>query len=186
MEKIPQMAKDLEDFSLLRKVEGVDLFAKEAHFHLSCRQKFWGRHHTWKGYHKSNDEVSVVHQKQTEQVYNLAFQALKGVVHQTIILGKEVITLGMLRCWYTNELERLGKPNPNYRAENLKERLQKDPDFSEALSFCKVENRGKNCLPFWLVYSTEINVDDAIASSYRLARKDQLEEVALYLRSVIK
>ena len=129
------MAKDLKDFSLLRKVEDVDFFAKEAHFHYLCRKKFYSRHQIWQGYHKSNDEGSVAHQKQIEQVYNLAFQTLKCVIQQAIILGKDIMTLVMLKCWYINELERLGMPNPNYRTESLKERLQRDPDLSQKLSF---------------------------------------------------
>ena len=43
----------------------------------------------------------------------------------------------------------------------------------------------KGSLSFWLVYSSELSVRDAIASSYRLASKDQFSEVALFLRKVI-
>ena len=52
------MARDLQNngySGLLRKVAGVDLFAAEAHFHRPCYSKFYSKHQTWKGYHRSSN-----------------------------------------------------------------------------------------------------------------------------------
>ena len=91
------------------------------------------KHQTWEGYHKSNKEDFVANQSEIEAVYNVAYLSLKHLINQTIVLDQEVKTLAMFRRWYINELERFGRPNPNYRSENLKKRLEKDPELAKKL-----------------------------------------------------
>ena len=52
--------------------------------------------------------------------------------------------------------------------------------------FCKVYSGDKGCLLFYLVYSSNITVAEAIACAYTLASVDKISDIALMLRSAIR
>ena len=65
-------------------------------------------------------------------------------------------------------------------------RLQSHPDISPQIVFCKVYSGDKGCLSFYLVYSSNITVAEAIACAYTLASVDKISDIALMLRSAIQ
>ena len=183
------MARDLLDLpdseysSLLRKVAGVDLPAAEAHYHDICLHKFYSKHQSIKGYHQSKEEERVLDQNHTFTIHNQAYNIIKDVIKQRILVNLEVLPLTLLRDQYIGELEKLGKVDSTYRSEKLLKNLRKDDEISQQLSFSKVDSKG--CISFWLIFSSKLSVSEAVSSAYHLASKDKLKDAASQLRDII-
>ena len=43
----------------------------------------------------------------------------------------------------------------------------------------------KDCIPFWLVFSSDMSVSKTVAASYLAASEDKLKEVASFIREVV-
>ena len=93
--------------------------------------------------------------------------------------------LSSLRLLYVQELEKNGFPNPEYRTENLKARLD-NHEICELITIANVNRGDKGCITYNLVYSAAMFVAEALAYAYNLGSKDKYEDVALLLRSSIK
>ena len=133
------VAADAGYSSLLRKVAGVDLFAAEAHYHQVCYQGFYSKHQSViKEYHQSKQEEEIAKQDQITATHKQAYNAVKEVIKQRILVDLEVLPLTLLRDRYIHELEQLGEVDPTYRSENLHKNLIKDGEISAQLSFSKV------------------------------------------------
>ena len=126
---IERLAKEMQNEDLLRKVQNVDLFAAEAHFHQSCLNKFYSDYQLWKGYHRSNDDEAVQTQKQLELLYNSAYDNIKKLVLEKVLIKHQVLSMSVLRQMYVDELIQCGVNNPKNNAEKLKRRLQKDSNL---------------------------------------------------------
>ena len=64
--------------------------------------------------------------------------------------------------------------------------LQSHSDISSQIVFCKVYSGDKGFLSFYLVYSSNMTVVEAIACAYKLASVDKISDIALILRSAIQ
>ena len=84
---------------------------------------------------------------------------------------------------YIEELKRNGYDNSNYRSEKLLKRLQNDP-ILDVISFMKIDHEA-GTISFWLVYSSDITVCEALARAYTLGSGDKYQDVALLLRNII-
>ena len=82
-------------------------------------------------------------------------------------------------------MEKNGFPNPDYRSEKLKARLE-NHDIHESIAFTKVSTGDKGCITYNLVHSASISVADAVTYAYKLGSKDKYEDVALLLHSIIQ
>ena len=183
--QIEPMARDLQNDgcgALYRKVVGKDLFASAAHFHRPCLTSFYSKHQTWSGYHRSSNKAENVDSKLVV-AHSKAYEAVKTFIQEEIILNKKVKSLTILRDHYIKELEGQSYPNPNFRSEKLKQKIERDEEISKSLSFSKVEWRG--CVSFWLIFSSEITAAQAAAASYMAASEDKLKDTATFLRDVI-
>ena len=84
---------------------------------------------------------------------------------------------------YVNSLSNTDFANPYYRSEKLKKKLQNDQEINRLISFVKVQVP-RTALN--LVYSTSIELGEAIGKAYQLAQRDMLKLVALDLADCIK
>lgn len=100
-----------------------------------------------------------------------------------VIVHGEVVQLADLRLLYIQELERNGFPNPDYRSNSLKARIEKH-EIRELINFTKTQG-DKGCIEYILEYSANIALSDAVARAYRLGSEDELKDVALLLRNLI-
>jgi hypothetical protein len=90
-------------------------------------------------------------------------------VQTHVIQQNEVLLLSSLRLLYIEELKRNGyeSENEKYRSEKLLKRLQNDP-IKDHISFMKVYHAKFDAILFWLVYSSNISIIDALARAYTL------------------
>jgi len=180
---IESQALEIGDNRLHRKVAGEDLFAREARFHKSCHSSFKLRHVNY-----LRDQANrSIENKQDEKLeaHQSSFNVVLDFIRERVIGQKEVVQLGTLRHLYVQELERCGFPNPDFRSDKLKTRLQRH-EINECIAFTKVFPGDRGCITYNLVYSTSISVAEAVTYAYRLGSKDKFEDVALHLRSVVQ
>lgn len=186
--KIESQALELGLHRLHRMVQGEDLFAREANYHQSCRKSFDLNYANHKRLTSRGEALhtSPVHGETTGETpiaiaHQMAFNAVLDVIQDEVIGQKKIVQLSSLRLVYTQELERNGFPNPEYRGEKLKSKLEKH----EEIAFAKVTHDDKGCITYNLVYNASLSVSDAVAHAYQLGSKDKYQDVALLLRRTI-
>ncbi|KAK5870594.1 hypothetical protein PBY51_003528 [Eleginops maclovinus] len=172
---------------LHRMVQDEDLFAREANYHQSCRKSFdlnYANHKrlTSRGEALDTNPVSGTGETPIATAHQMAFNAVLDVIQDVVIRQKKIVQLASLHLAYTQELERNGFPNPEYRNEKLKSKLEKH----EGITFAKVTAEDKGCITYNLVYNASLSVSDAVAHAYKLESKDKYEYVALLLRGTIQ
>jgi len=94
----------------------------------------------------------------------------------------KIVRLASLRLVYTQELERNGFPNPEYRSEKLKKKLEKH----EGIGISMVTADLKGCINHCLIFSASLSILDAVRNVYEMGSTDKYDEVALLLRGTIK
>lgn len=184
--QIEPRALELGHSSLYRMVQGEDLFAREAQFHQSCRKAFNLKYFNHQCHTAQATKRAVDTDQDRKAAAHLkAFNAVLDFIQDRVIGKMEIVRLASLRLLYIQELERSGFPNPEYRSEKLKARLE-NHDVHEWIAFAKVNPGDKGCITYNLVYSANISVADAVAYAYKLGSKDKYEDVALLLRGTIQ
>lgn len=119
-ETIFQSAESKNDYPLLRKIKGYDLFACEAQYHPSCR-----RGYTRKPVWLSPDESKMSQQNDMEIAHSSAFRKVCAIIEDQILRSQDVMLLKDLKVEYTVALEGTPFANPRYRIENLTVKLTK-------------------------------------------------------------
>ena len=81
---VQRIALEKHDEYLLTRIRGVDLFACEAQYHPSCRNKYSQNPEKW----RSKDEDSKGRQSHTEKAHREALDIAKSLIERFVILGK--------------------------------------------------------------------------------------------------
>jgi hypothetical protein len=179
---IREYAVKKNDYVLLGKIEGMDLLAREARYHESCRKTYVRNDE--RIHHRSEDskqdgEGSSDNVKEQRAAYEAAFQHLCQYVTLNIVNGGSVERMTMLRERYLNSiLEHSPKfYNPNHKTDKLKEKLQ--AHFKDNIQFWRPNNKSSD-----LVYSSNVNTGEAVEIAFEAVTSESktLEEAALILR----
>ena len=106
-------------------VQGENLLAREAQFHQSCRWSFTLK---YVNYLRDTAQATIraidTKQDRKTAAHLKAFTAVLDFIQDRVIGQNEIVQLASLRHLYIQELERNGLPNPEYRSEKLKIRLE--------------------------------------------------------------
>ena len=117
-----------KNFTLLGKIAGVDMIAKQARYHESCRREYtrdYERPHHRDDGHVQND--LFYGSKKQRAAYDEAFTYISDYVSNNIILGGSVERMTLLRDKYLQYMQDHTPAfyNPNHKTDKLKEKLQK-------------------------------------------------------------
>ena len=170
---ILDVAERKHDEKLLTRIRGFDLFACEAKYHQSCRTCYIQDATKW----RSSDDKAKQEQVALEQAHAGAFDCVRKVIEEDVLRKKNIIKLKDLCSIYIESLDRTSHPNPFYRSENLKVKLEKH--YRDSISCCPLG-------PFksYIIYSKDIDVAAAMKYSYELGTKDVMKETANHLHQV--
>ena len=102
-------------------------------------------------------------------------------MQEEILQQAKVVQLSHLQQIYVTALESTPHANPDYRSENLKEKLIKE--YGSQLSFCDMGGSGQ--YQSALISSSAVDVQTAVKQAFLLASKNTLESVGLTLHHVI-
>ena len=131
----------------------------------------------------SEDQDNKNEQDELKQSHSTAFAKVCELIDKEIIQGQRIMKLSDLLEEYITVLEQTQHANPNYRAEKLKRKLEKDPKYAQKLQFCLNRKRGQ--FNSYIVYSSTMKKDRLVALTYELGSADMVQDVALYLREKI-
>ena len=139
-------------------MQGEDLFAREAQFHPSCRKSFNLKYINClrDTARTTSCDKTDTDQDRKAHAHLKAFTVVLDFIQDCVIGQNKVVLLASLRRLYTQELEKNGFPNPEYRSEKLKARLE-NSDIHELIAFAKVTPGDKGCINYTLVYSASIS-----------------------------
>ena len=180
-EQIEARAKKMGLVQLHRRVKNIDLFAVEAKHHPSCLRSFRTAFANYeRGILRAEGANYTVHASMAA-AHKKALVSVLAHIQTHVVQQNEVLRLTSLRLLYIEELERNGYENSSYRSEKLLKRIQNDP-INDHVSFTKVDHDKADAVSFWLVYSSNITVADAIARAFTLGSADKYQDVALHLR----
>ena len=178
---IKQNARDRHDFAMLGKIEGIDMRAKEAMYHNSCRAAYVLRE-------RQQQPATVTTLPEDDSLrakrlaYDDAFQFLTQYVDEHIIRGGIVTRMTMLRELYLGYMQEHHPThyNPNHKTDKLKVRLVSR--YGEQIQFWRSDHRSG------LVYSSAIATGEAIEIAFEAAASESriLQEAALTLRRHIQ
>ena len=171
-----EMAVEKQDGPLLTRIRGQDLFACEAKYHKTCRQKYMQKPEKW----QSADEKARQDQLNLEESHRKAFEAVCHIVENDVLNNLKVLKLTDLRNTYTSELENTKHANPDYRSEKLKHKLEVHEPFKNKLSFCDM---GK--FQSYIVFSSAIDVNSAVKQAFQLGSTDVIEQTGKNIRQSI-
>ena len=181
--KIEHQALDMIKMALYRRVQGQDLFAREAKYHPSCLAAFKLEHlaHTRKKL-VSNDESAK--QDKLKDAHRKAFDVILGFIYKHIVEQKEVVLLTSLHKTYVQELEIQGVKT-DYRSEKLKSRLE-NHKVGQHLAFAKVDPGMIGFIKYNLIYNSSISVSEAVVRAFELGSNDCIMETARLIRGLIQ
>lgn len=170
-----------EDYELLRRISGFDLFACEARYHPSCQRKYklLSKPEMW----RSKNEEQAHEQAALEDAHKKTFDLVCEVITDVIINNEKILKLSELRDLYVSHLQSTPFANPDYRSENLKLKLERHKDYQEVLGFCPVKSGGK--FQSYLVFNTKTDLRNAISASYLLGRSGRVKDLAGQLKNEV-
>ena len=97
---ILDIAERREDFDLLRRIKGFDLFACEAQYHRSCAKSYTRDPSVW----QSTSDRAVSRQAAMEAAHAKAFSHVCGIVDVDVLQKMAVTKLDQLRDIYVEKL----------------------------------------------------------------------------------
>lgn len=112
--QIEPRALELGNSRLHRKVQGEDLFAREAQFHPSCRSSFNLKYvnHLRDTARATKRDKTETDQDRKASAHLKAFTAVLDFIQDSVIEQRKVVLLSSLRLLYVQELEQNGFTNP--------------------------------------------------------------------------
>lgn len=160
-----------KDEEILCRIRGMDLVAREVHYHSHCRKEY-----TRKGCR--NSSAGDIEAAQMLDAHECAFKFICNYVDENIIIGLKVERLNMIREKYLMYMLENSPEfyNENYKTYKLKDKLIKH--FGQRIQFWQPSSRGE------LVYSYGIYTGQAVEVAFELASSEErtIEEAALIIR----
>ena len=172
-ESIKRSAESKHDFEMLSRVRDVDLVAREAHYHSTCR-KAYTRPPDNRG--KSIDPKADA----TTEHHREAFDYLSEHIERNVITSYVVESMTMLRERYLSFMQ--DKFPESYNS-----------DYKTCKLKAKIERRFGDKIKFWqtpkgeLIYSASVATGQALESAFALALSAdrQIQESAMIIRRQI-
>ena len=199
-ENIKECARYKNDYSLSGEIEGVDLIAREAQYHETCRRKYVVRRTNLEDdveQEVDDDSRSVplpveidfmadiaggnLNEKKT--AYEKAFNFICTYVNDHIIEEGSVMRMKMLHEKYMAFIEERTPEyyNPNYSKQKLKSRICNY--FGDRIKTWRASNFKSE-----LIYSTDLDMGEAVEAAYEANTSENkiLQEAAMILRRHIQ
>lgn len=174
---VQALAEEKNCEELLIRIRGVNLFSCEARYHPSCRKQFTKDPSYWRSKDQSNKEE----QDTREKAHSKAFHTVCKFVESTLVHHKGIVKLTDLTKQYIEALSHTSHPNPHYRPNKLRLKLEKT--YPVSLTFLTLPQKGT--FQPTLVYSSDIDVSMLIQKTYDLRGLDHIKDAALTLQREI-
>ena len=91
-ETVVKYAEAKEDYELLRRISGFNLFSCEAKYHLLCRRNYCNNPDKW----RSKCEENIEEQAALEKAHKESFEKVCQAIREIIITSRNVLHLSNL------------------------------------------------------------------------------------------
>jgi hypothetical protein len=180
-------AEAKQDFTMLGKIQGVDLRAKEARYHNSCRREYIRLDNNSMVSVEVDSSGTTVPSYKNDPIkmaYHDAFESVCDYVTRSVIQGRQIERMKMLhdRLQQYMETKHPQHYNPNHTTQKLKKKLIKR--FAEQLSFRAPQDPTKS----EIVFSSKLQIGEAVEAAFEsmASEKYVLQTAAAILRRNIK
>jgi len=187
---IKKAAEEKADFQLLGKISGIDLRAREARYHESCRKAYVradNREHHRPSIRTQNGEQDSSGQdehREYREAHAKAFEHICKYVESSLLGEGNAETMTMLRDRYVTFLQQYipGYTNDQFRTARLKERMMKH--FGNNIKFWLPNKRTNS----ELVFPADLNTGEAVETAFEATSSETrvLAEAATILRRNIE
>ena len=168
--------------NLLRRINGVCLFSKEAVFHESCRRAFQNEARDPSLWKSKNEETRNL-QARKEEAHHQTFLRVQDVIDKDICAEKQVLKVTDLLNVYTDYLRQTEFRNDGYRSEKLKKKILAIEKYNSQVGFTRLVKVSK--FSSYMIYCKTTPIDELIKCSYELGTRDIVKEIAMSSRSSI-
>jgi len=182
-QKIFDTATEKADFTLLGKITGIDLVAREARFHEHCRKQYIRRedrqHHMSSTLHSAEDDDDCVDGcAEQRRAYDAAFKHVCHYITQHIVQDGCVLRMTTVREEYLNYMQEHSPEfyNPHHKTQKLKDKIVRH--FGSAIQFWQPNVKSE------LLYSSDVSAGAAIELAFESATSEDklLQDAAMTLR----
>ena len=162
---IREAAVEKQNFSVLGRIEGLDLVAREAYYHERCRRELVRDIKRHQGRDASFSRRNEAHREAMEHVCQY--------IEENIIQKAQVERMTMILERFLGYLQQHAPEhyNPNYRTLKLKEKLIHH--FGERIKFWSPNSRSD------LIYSSELLLGQAVELAFVAAASESRRRVVL-------
>ena len=155
-------------------LKGEDLYTRGAKYmyHPSCQKTFnmaYTNH--LRNKFRNENYVPDTEQDSKGDVHQKAFNVVIEFIKDQVLGKNEIVQLKVLRLLYIQTLEANGFPNPEFRADKLKNRLE-NHEINDLIAFAKICPKSKGCITYNLVYSACVSVEEAVTYAALLWQKE--------------
>ena len=165
-DSIKEAASKKSDFEMIGRIAAMNLAAREARYHESCRRSYLRRDD--RPHHAASIDEETAGMTAVRLAHEDTFALLCSYITEEVIEGRKVLRMSMLRKTYLGYLESKHPEhyNENYTSQKLK---------------CKLVNHFGEQIQFWLpaatskselVFSSQIDVGEAVDIAFEAATSD--------------
>ncbi|KAL2095547.1 hypothetical protein ACEWY4_007695 [Coilia grayii] len=166
---IEKKAMELSDEDLLRKIRGVDLFAKEAQFHECCRKQYMVKRAPQSDTSSAASEIAT-----KKALISTAFTRVHDHIKTEVIEKGQVVKLAHLTALYNETLTEFRETAvAEITSHNLRQKIECCPDLKDCIDF-------SSC-PFkdtFLFCNSLESMKTTVRSAYELGITDWCKEVS--------
>lgn len=174
---------------MLGKISGIDMVAREAHFHEHCRKSYVSDDSRNRTSHQQvlaepdiSDDTFLAGSKEQREAYAKAFEALCSYISQHVVNGGSVVRMSTLLELYLEHILTNSPQfyNPDHKTQKLKAKIQRH--CGELVQFWQPNNKSD------LVYSAGVCTGAAVEVAFESATSESevLCDAALILhRSIL-
>jgi len=182
-ENIKRCAREKKDQDILGKIEGIDLIAREAVYHESCRRDFVRpTRQRVEVAMRVEDREGLGESREKKAAYDAAFHYIVTYVQENVIKMGVVLRMTMLGEKFLEFLNEhyLLYLNADYQTHTLKERP--NVFFGDKIQVWRPNSRSD------LIYSSGLNTGEAVEAAFEAAASESriLDDVAAMLRRRIR
>ena len=147
-----------QDFAVLGKIDGVDMLAKEARYHASCRREYTRRNA--QSHQQSTATNMDDNSADLKTAYSQAFQVVCHFVEMDILLDGKVVHMSMLHGLFQNHMKTTYPDlyNEQHHIHKLKQKLLSW--FGDRLQFWSQQFKSE------LIFSAAIDLSEAVESAF--------------------
>ena len=185
--EIEPKALEMRNMPVYRRVQGQDLWAREAKFHQRCLNEFTIEYGALKKKEQSETNSNTASTQlfsSRPEAHHQVLEQVANHIKEHVIEGMEILEMNSLLQLYVDHLEKCGFSASNYKSSRLRTHIE---NHAIGGSVCFTKSDVKGCVSTILVYNSALTISDAVQFAFKFRSRDQTKAFALQIqKSILK